>query len=78
MIMFSYRIPGELKNRLDFLTHQTHRTKSYYLTCALKKFLDDNEDTLLALSRWEDIQSGTSSTVSLEEVEKELHLNDDK
>lgn len=48
--MFSLRIPKELNQRLENLADSTGRSKAYYAKKALEKFLEDQEDYLLALA----------------------------
>jgi RHH-type rel operon transcriptional repressor/antitoxin RelB len=52
--MFSLRIPKELNQRLENLAEQTGRSKAYYAKKALEKFLEDQEDYLLALAALEE------------------------
>lgn len=75
--MSSLRLPQDLENRLKTLSQETHRTKTYYMTCALESFLDEYEEALLAASRWERVKRGESNLISFDEIEKELGLNDD-
>jgi RHH-type rel operon transcriptional repressor/antitoxin RelB len=72
--MLSLRLPQDIEERLNTLSKATHRTKSYYVTCALKAFLDEYEDILLATSRWEKLQRGESKLISLEELETQQSL----
>lgn len=70
------RLPEALEQRLDALAAKTHRSKSYYLRCALEQFLEDREDYLMAASAWEEHKKSGKKGISLEEIEKKYHLND--
>jgi RHH-type rel operon transcriptional repressor/antitoxin RelB len=71
-IMFSVRLPDPLERRLEHLSQQTGRSKSYYAKQALEEFLADKEDHLLACSRLEK----KNPRISLEELEQRLGLAD--
>lgn len=62
--MVAVRLPKELDDRLERFARKTHRTKSYYIRKALKQFLEDREDYLLAVARLEE----ENPRVPLEEV----------
>jgi RHH-type rel operon transcriptional repressor/antitoxin RelB len=66
------RLPENLESRLGNLAEKTGRSKSYYVTKAVQKFLEDQEDYLLAISRLEE----KNPRLSLEELEKRLGLED--
>lgn len=66
----SIRLPEEIEARLDALAKRTGRSKSYYMREAILEYLDDLEDLYLAEKRLEDIRSGRSMTIPLEEVMK--------
>lgn len=66
----SVRLPEQLESRLAYLVDKTGRSKSYYVTKAIQKFLEDQEDYLLAISRLEE----QNPRISLEELEKKLGL----
>lgn len=75
--MLSVRLRPDLEKKLNQLAHDTHRSKSYYVECALEEFLEDKGDYLAALASYEEyLQSGKKS-VSLEELEKKLGLKDE-
>lgn len=54
------------------LARKTGRTKSYYAKQAIVKFLEDQEDYLLALSRLEKERPA----IPIDEVERRLGLKD--
>ena len=66
--MLSVRLPAELERRLTELAEKTNRSKSYYVERALKSFLDEHEDYLLALSRLEE----EGPNISLDDAKKQL------
>lgn len=64
----SIRLPGDLETRLQTLANLTGRSKTYYVTEAIREHLDDLEDIYLAERELEAIRAGTSSTTSLADV----------
>ena len=74
--MLAIRLPKEIEKRLDALSKETGRTKSFYVREAILEHLDDLEDIYLAEQRLADIRAGRSTTVSLEEVMKRYGMVD--
>ena len=72
----SIRLPSDLEARLKNLAAKTGRTKSYYITEAIREHLDDLEDVYLAEQRLADIRSGKTRTVRIEEVMKRYDVED--
>jgi RHH-type rel operon transcriptional repressor/antitoxin RelB len=72
----SIRLPSDLEARLKNLAAKTGRTKSYYITEAIREHLDDLEDLYLAEQRLTDIRSGKTQTVRIEEVMKRYGVED--
>jgi RHH-type transcriptional regulator, rel operon repressor / antitoxin RelB len=70
--MIAIRLPPEIEERLDNLAKATGRTKTYYVREAILQYLEDMEDTYLALQRLE--KKGKRYT--MEEVKAELGLVD--
>lgn len=68
------RLPDDLQHRLDHLALQTGRAKSYYVKAALESYMEDLEDILLANAVLERVRAGKEKVYSLEEVERELNL----
>ena len=66
------RISKALDERLDALAAKTGRRKSFYASKALERYLEDQEDYLLAVAAYEESKGKRSYT--LEEVEKLLGL----
>ena len=74
--MLAVRLPIEIEERLDRLAKATGRTKTFYAREAILEHLDDLEDLYLAEQRLIDNRTGRSRTYALEEVERELGLED--
>jgi RHH-type rel operon transcriptional repressor/antitoxin RelB len=72
----SIRLPSDLEARLKNLAAKTGRTKSYYITEAIREHLDDLEDVYLAEQRLTDIRSGKTRTVRIEDVMKHYGVED--
>jgi RHH-type rel operon transcriptional repressor/antitoxin RelB len=72
----SIRLPEDVEARLSRLAAQTGRTKTFYVTEAVREHIDDLEDLYLAEQRLTAIRAGESQTYSLEEVERRLGLAD--
>lgn len=70
--MLSLRLSNDVESRLNQLAKTTGRTKSFYAKEAILKYLDDMEDTYIAINRLET----PSKRISLEDVETELGLDD--
>ena len=51
--MLAIRLPGDVESRLAALSSKTGRTKTYYARKAILYFIEDMEDTYLALERLE-------------------------
>jgi len=70
--MLAVRLDEQLEKRLNNLSKNTGRSKSYYVKKAIEEFLDEREDVLLAVSRSEDSKD---AVISLEEMRKKLGLD---
>lgn len=70
--MLSLRLSSDVESRLNKLAETTGRTKTFYAKEAILKYLDDMEDTYIAINRLET----PSKRISLEDVESELGLDD--
>ncbi len=75
--MLAVRLSEDLEKRLDQLSKETHRSKSYYVKRALEEFLQDREDYLLALARYEKVEQG-ERTYSLDEIESLIASKNEK
>lgn len=72
----SIRLEPEIEARLDALAARTGRTKAYYLRELITNGLDDLEDYYKAVEVSERIRRGEERTYSLEEVIRDLGLDD--
>ncbi len=70
--MLAIRLPKEIEERLEKLSKQTGRSKTFYARQAILEHLADLEDYYLAVSRLENNLPG----VPLEEMEQRLGLAD--
>lgn len=71
---YTIRLPQQIENRLDKLSVLTGRRKLFYIKEAILEHLDDIEDIYLAEKRLEDIRSGRTEAISLQEVMKQYGL----
>jgi RHH-type rel operon transcriptional repressor/antitoxin RelB len=69
--LLGIRLEPDLKKRLEKLTKQTGRTKSYYARLAIRQYLEDREDYLLGIAA---LERGEPS-FPLEDLERELGLD---
>lgn len=72
----SIRLNDEIEQRLDKLSAETGRTKAFYLRELIERGLEDLEDYYLGMEVLERLRKGEEHTVSLDEAEKELGLDD--
>ena len=72
---YSVRLPHEIENRLEKLSLQTGRSKSFYVKEAILEHLDDIEDVYLAEKRLEDIRAGRTQTIPLQQVMKKYGMD---
>lgn len=70
--MLAVRLPDILEERLNQLSTETHRSKSFYVKQAIQDYLDEHEEHLLVLSRLEK----KNPRLTLEEIERQLGLED--
>lgn len=72
---YSIRLPHEIEDRLENLSIQTGRSKSFYVREAILDHLDDIEDTYLAEKRLKRINSGRTQTIPLQEIMKRYEMD---
>lgn len=72
----SIRLPRDVEDRLDILAARTGRSKTFYVTEAIREHLADIEDVYFAEQRLIDIEQGRSKTIPLEELMKQHGLED--
>ncbi len=70
------RLSDETYERLRALSERTGRTASYYIREAIEERLDDLEDIYLAEQVLERRANGDTRTLTLDELERELGLDD--
>lgn len=72
------RLPEDLERRLGTLAKETHRSKTHYVTEALRAYLAAHERELRAIAAYEEQRrNGSLKTYSLEDVMKELNIDKD-
>ena len=74
MGQIAVRISDKLDNRLKRLAKKTHRTKTFYVREAILHHMDELEETYLAEKALSKFEAGAQETISLEDLEKELGL----
>ncbi|MCL5076697.1 MAG: DUF6290 family protein [Actinobacteria bacterium] len=72
----SIRLDPETAQRLDRLAAQTGRTKAYYLRELIVSGIEDLENFNLTDATMERVRSGEENVLSLDEVERDLGLQD--
>ena len=70
--MLSLRLSDDVETRLTQLAEATGRTKTFYAKEAINWYLDEMEDTYIAISRLEN----PGKRMLMEDVEAELGLDD--
>jgi RHH-type rel operon transcriptional repressor/antitoxin RelB len=70
----SIRLPEDIEIRLKNLADKTGRSKTFYVTEAIRDHLDDLEDLYLAERELEAIRAGQSTATPLAEVMKRYGL----
>lgn len=68
--MLSVRLAPEIMERLELLADKTGRTKSFYAREAILRYLEDMEDTFIAIERLEK----PAKRWTLAELENEVDL----
>jgi len=67
----AFRLPSELVKKLVSLAKSTHRSETFYVTYALKQYLDDYADAQIAKDRFND---PGGKIISGKELRKRLGL----
>lgn len=70
----SIRLPNDIDARLADLAARTGRSKTYYVTEAIREHLEDLEDLYLAERELIEVRAGRSVLVPLEEVMRQYGL----
>lgn len=68
--MLSVRLAPETMDRLELLADKTGRTKSFYAREAILRYLEDMEDTFIAIERLEN----PAKRWTLAELENDIDL----
>jgi RHH-type rel operon transcriptional repressor/antitoxin RelB len=71
----SIRLDPEIEQRLNHLSAQTGRAKSYYLRELIKSGLDDLEDFYLADATMERVRKGQEAILEASDVRQSLGLD---
>jgi len=74
--MLAIRLPEDIEKRLDRLAKRSGRTKTFYAREAILRHLEDLEDLQIAEEELIAIRERRSRTYTLEEVERDLGLDD--
>lgn len=72
--MLAVRLPKEIEHRLQFLSEQTGRSKTFYVKEAVLKHLEEMEDIFLSDQALKQFRESGEEVVSLETLERELGL----
>jgi len=70
--MLGIRLEPELEEKLESLSRETGRSKSYYAREAIRQYLEDREDYLKGIAALE----RREPTITLDELERRLGLAD--
>ena len=74
--MLTIRLSADVEERLELLARRTGRTKTFHAREAILRHLEDLEDVYLAEQRLVELRAGRSRTFTLDEVARELGLED--
>jgi RHH-type rel operon transcriptional repressor/antitoxin RelB len=69
--VLNIRLSDDIANRLEDLAQKTKRTKSFYIREILDNYLNELEDSYLALER---LNHKNAKYYSTEQIRKELEL----
>lgn len=72
----SVRLSGETAEKLERLAEETGRSKSFYLRQAIESSIDQLAYEYGILADLEDVRRGRLATVSLDDFEASLDLDD--
>ncbi len=67
----SIRLPDDIAERLEHLSNEIHRNKTYIIKSALEKYLDEYADYQIALDR---LRDKDDSIVSSDEIRESLDI----
>jgi len=72
----SIRLPDDVEARLSALSARTGRSKTFYVTQAIREQLEDLEDIYLAELELIEVRAGRSVPISLQEAMTQYGLED--
>jgi len=72
----SFDLPKELVDRISALAQRTGKSETHFVREAISLHIEDLEDLYDADQAMRDLRAGKSRLHSLEDVEKELGLDD--
>ena len=72
----SIRLPQDVEVRLNALSARTGRSKTFYVTEAIREQLEDLEDVYLAEQELIEIRAGRSILMPLRDAMKQYGLED--
>ena len=72
----SIRLPDDVEARLNALSARTGRSKTFYVTQAIREQLEDLEDIYLAELELIEVRAGRSVPISLKEAMTQYGLED--
>lgn len=72
----SIRLPDDVEARLTALSARTGRSKTYYVTEAIREHLDNLEDLYMAERELIEVRAGRSATISLQDAMSQYGLED--
>ncbi len=64
-LLKAFRLPVSLANRLASLAKATHRSETFYITDALKHYLENYADAQIAKDRFNDPKSRIVSSAEM-------------
>lgn len=70
--MLAVRLPADIDDRLKALAKRTGRTKTFYAREAILRYIEDMEDTYIAVERLEK----PGRRLTMEDAEKRLGVDD--
>ncbi|MFV0431817.1 MAG: ribbon-helix-helix domain-containing protein [Alphaproteobacteria bacterium] len=70
--VLNMRLSEEIAQRLDALSKETNRPKSFYIRKLIDDYLDDIEDIYLSEKSLEELRAGRQRSYSTDEVRKEI------
>ncbi|MFC1485155.1 hypothetical protein ACFL5N_01735 [bacterium] len=70
-VIKTFRLPEDIAKPLSILAKKTHRTETFYVIQALKKYIEQYNDYQIAKSRFED---PTDKIITDKEMRDDLDL----